>query len=572
MATVEMHSHYMGLAGTALQTAIAVAAGLSFVAFGYGQGDVGGLIVESTFMNYFPSFETPIYAGSVIATWNIGCFVGAFFTIFLGDRLGRKGTVVTGLICETIGKIIQCSSFGIGQYVAGRMIAGIGNGFVASGVPAYQAECLKTHRRGTLLLVSFGSCITLGNAIAYWIVYAFSFTQPSSAAWRVPIILAAMFTLPALLVIVFMPESPRWLLLKGREQEAMNVLSALNELPIDHEDTRREILQIKYAVKHMASSAPGQVFTNGEYRYLQRTLLAVGLQIMQQFTGVNIFIQYLAAMFVNQLRYANRVSMVLAACCSTEFFLASVGVVFVIDRFWGRRDLTIFGASGMCFCMVMLTIFNWLGLENGEPWAFKVMTAFLFLYLTFFAIGWQGMSWMWAVELVPLSIRGPANAMSTAANWLSNFVVVLVTPVMFDDITWRTYVVFAVTNFCFIPVIYIFYPETGARSLEEVDIVFKSASQRGNPWLSAVKAAKEEPKWYDKNGEPTDSYGGSEKDDIEKGMATSSGDNSSSPERMFNAQPVQPRRTSMEPRFSDEGWHDHVAAPAPSIRRTHSSQ
>ena len=62
------------------------------------------------------------------ATWNIGCFVGAFFTIFLGDRLGRKGTVITGLILETVGKIIQCSSFGIGQYVAGRMVAGIGNG------------------------------------------------------------------------------------------------------------------------------------------------------------------------------------------------------------------------------------------------------------------------------------------------------------------------------------------------------------------------------------------------------------------------------------------------------------
>ncbi len=254
--------------------------------------------------------------------------------------------------------------------------------FVASGIPAWQAECLKTHRRGTLLLVSFGSCITLGSAISYWIVYALSFTQPSSAAWRVPIILAAMFTIPALLIIVFMPESPRWLLLKGREQEAMSVLSALNELPVDHEDTRREILQIKYAVKHMASSQPSQVFSNGEYRHLHRTLLAVGLQVMQQFTGINIFVQYLAAMFVVQLQYEHKLSILLAACCSTEFFLASVGVVFVIDRFWGRRDLTCFGSSGMCFCMVMLAIFSYIGLEHSEPWAFKAMTAFLFLYCT----------------------------------------------------------------------------------------------------------------------------------------------------------------------------------------------
>jgi MFS family permease len=100
---------------------------------------VGGLIIEESFMNYFPALNPatkPVsllrYAtntGSIIGTWNIGCFVGAFFVIFLGDRLGRKGTVITGLVLETVGKIIQCSSFGIGQYIAGRLIAGIGNGY-----------------------------------------------------------------------------------------------------------------------------------------------------------------------------------------------------------------------------------------------------------------------------------------------------------------------------------------------------------------------------------------------------------------------------------------------------------
>lgn len=230
-------------------------------------------------------------------------------------------------------------------------------------------------------MVSFGTCITLGVAIAYWILYAFSFLQPSSVAWRFPVAFSLVFVLPALALISFMPESPRWLLLKAREDEAIRVLSALNEMPEDHEDIRREILQIKNAVKHMASTPSAGIFSNGEYRYLHRVALAVLLQVMQQFTGINLFIQYLGAMFFNQLHYGAAMSMLLAGACSTEFFIASLFAVLLIDRFWGRRSLTMFGASGMCLCMIILAIFDRIG-DGGQEYGYKVMTAFLFLFCT----------------------------------------------------------------------------------------------------------------------------------------------------------------------------------------------
>lgn len=135
-----MHAHYMGLAGPALRTAIGITAGLCFLAFGYGQGDIGGLMVMDDFRNRFLLFgasaeptESEIrheytMDGVTVACWNLGCFFGAFLTIFLSDRLGRKGSIIVGLTIEALGKIVQVSTFSIGQYMAGRIIAGVGNG------------------------------------------------------------------------------------------------------------------------------------------------------------------------------------------------------------------------------------------------------------------------------------------------------------------------------------------------------------------------------------------------------------------------------------------------------------
>ncbi|KAK5119575.1 hypothetical protein LTR85_007403 [Meristemomyces frigidus] len=504
------HTHYMGLSGTALRTAIGLTAGLCFVAFGYGQGDIGGLVIMDGFRKEFPQIDATLHptlrvsllTGITVAMWNLGCFFGAMLTVFVGDLCGRKGSITLGLVLMISGKIVQVASFSWPQFLVGRFLAGFGNGIIASTVPAWQAECLKTHRRGTLLLVSFGSCITAGVAMAYWIDYGFSFVPAESASWRTPVGLGMTFMVPPLLLIVFLPESPRYLVLTGREAEAKSVLSALNEDSPEDEDIHREFLMIKNTLLHLTSGGVKEAFTMGKYRYLHRTILAVVLQVMQQFTGVNLFIQYLGGMFHNQLKFPIPMALLLAGVCSTVFFLASLVAVVGIDRFWGRRTLTMFGASGMCLCMTLLAILE----HSGTQKAHYAMTAFLFLYCACFAIGWQGMSWLWAVELIPLCTRGPANALATAANWLANFAVVMATPAMFTNIHYRIYIVFAVTNFCIVPAIYFFYPETGYRSLEEVDVLFSEAGKAGHPWLSVVKTARMEPLWFDRFGERSDSY------------------------------------------------------------------
>lgn len=139
MSAYPMHRHFMGLAGPALQVAIGVTAGLCFLAFGYGQGDIGGLMVQKDFMTEYLGFGVKHgstvkfqdnMVGLTVAVWNLGCFAGAIMTIFLGDRLGRKGSIILGLSVEIIGKIVQACTFTTDQYIVGRVIAGIGNGYV----------------------------------------------------------------------------------------------------------------------------------------------------------------------------------------------------------------------------------------------------------------------------------------------------------------------------------------------------------------------------------------------------------------------------------------------------------
>lgn len=147
--------------------------------------------------------------------------------------------------------------------------------FIASTIPAWQAECLKTQRRGTLLLVSFGSCITLGAALAYWLTYGFSWIHTLSVSWRFPVAFSILMLAPALFLVAFLPESPRYLILTAREKEALNVLSALEELPPDHEDVRREVLLIKNTVLKLASgSSMSSMFTMGKDRHFHRLALA----------------------------------------------------------------------------------------------------------------------------------------------------------------------------------------------------------------------------------------------------------------------------------------------------------
>lgn len=188
-----------------------------------------------------------------------------------------------------------------------------------------------------------------------------------------------------------LPESPRWLLLKGDDEEAINVLAALNGLAPDDKFVNNEYLAIKDVVIEGQQGGFKDLFTMDRDRNFHRVLLAWVNQMFQQISGINLITYYASTIYQGQIGLSPFVSRLLGAMNGTEYFLASWVAVFTIEKF-GRRKLMIFGSAGQAGTMVLLTIFNYLASNNiGKPATGYVSAVLLFVFNTFFAIGWLGM-------------------------------------------------------------------------------------------------------------------------------------------------------------------------------------
>jgi len=164
---------------------------------------------------------------------------------------------------------------------------------------------------------------------------------------------------------------------------------------------------------------------------------------------------------------SHNLAMLLAGFNGIAYFLSSLIPIWCLDRI-GRRNLMLFACAGQAACMAILAG----TVSNGSYACGIVAIVMLFLFNFFFAVGLLAIPWLLPAEYAPLAIRTKAAALATASNWIFTFLVVEITPVSIGNIGWRTYVYFAVFNFCFLPLIWFFYPEVRNLSLEQIDKLF----------------------------------------------------------------------------------------------------
>jgi len=214
-------------------------------------------------------------------------------------------------------------------------------------------------------------------------------------------------------------------------------------------------------------------------------LLGCSSQFFQQIGGCNAVIYYLPVLFKDSLNQDEFMSMILGGVNMVVYSIFACMSWFLIERV-GRRKLFLAGTVGQCLSMVL----TFGCLIPGRPDPAKGAAVGLFIYISSFGATWLPLPWLYPAEISPIKTRAKANAISTCTNWLFNFLIVMVTPIMVRNIGWGTYLFFACVNACFFPVVWFFYPETAGRSLEEIDLIFAKGYCEN---MTYVRAAKDLP-------------------------------------------------------------------------------
>jgi sugar porter (SP) family MFS transporter len=468
-------SHPTGIVNLGERTVVFVTllSCLGFSLVGYGNGLMGGFINEDGFLRRFGYPDDGVIS-FVTAIYGIGAFSGAIFTAILGDYLGRRPCIALGSIIMMVGAIFQGTAVSIPQLIVGRIVAGFGLGVINSSVPVLQAELSPQHSRGTHVAI-YCTTLNLGILVVYWINF-WAMDLDSDLSWQLPTFLQIVILVPLFILTTIVPESPRWLLAHDRDDAGKLVLANMthrdpnDRLIINQAEILKETILLDLADKR---SFFRDIYKSDEMQSCRRLWTSFGIQIFQQLGGINVLIFYTTSLFEKSIGFSPRSAALMSGLLQTWLVVASIIPWFLIDRL-GRIPLIMGGIFVQFASMAMQSFFvyqidNQTNLKSSSAIGAAIM---LFVFEGAFTIGMQATVWVYCSEILPLRLRNKGTALSTSGNWLANFFVLHLAPILLQSIGYGTYLLFAVLNALFLPLVMWYFKETKGLSLEEIDGLF----------------------------------------------------------------------------------------------------
>ena len=365
--------------------------------------------------------------GFVVSSALIGCIIGGLIGGWVSTNIGRKRGLIIAAVFFLISAIgasapeFPFAAIGhggpayMGNFVFYRILGGIGVGLASMLSPMYIAEIAPPKVRGNLVAWN-QFAIIFGMLVIYFVNFGISKSGSGDAwlnmiGWRYMFLSGAIPAILFLLLLFFVPETPRFLMLKGDEKGARAVLDKL----VTKEDAERELSEIRASLSEHHS---GKMFSFGA------KLVVIGfmLSVFQQFVGINVVLYYATDIFkgMGMTTNASLLQTIIVGGVNLTFTTVAI---FTVDRF-GRRPLQIIGALIMAVAMVSLGTAFWLGGEG------MLALVSMLVYTAGFAVSWGPVTWVLLSEIFPNQIRGKAMALAVAMQWIANYLVSWTFPIL----------------------------------------------------------------------------------------------------------------------------------------------
>ncbi len=429
---------------------LASVAAIGGLLFGYDTGVISGALLFLKKSFALGPTQQEIATSSVLVVAIIGALVAGR----INDALGRKKTLLILAAVFTVGALLTAFAPNFAIFIICRIIVGLGIGAAASVVPVYISEIAPSHLRGRL--VTFNQlAITLGIAVSYWVDLAFA---AAGMGWPPMFATAAIPSVLLFLGMLISPETPRWLIQKGRWDDAKNVLEHIQGANVE-----KELADIRASIREDRQQAGlGELLKPGLRTAL---IVGVGLAIFQQFVGVNTVIYYAPTIF-QSAGFASASAAILAtSVVGVVNVIATIIAIFLVDRL-GRRTLLLSGSIIMVVALIALgAIFALHSTHIGG----LTLTA-LIVYIFAFALSFGPVFWLMSAEMFPNRVRATGSSISSFANWAANLLVSLTFLSLInglgDAITFWLYAFMGILAFFFCLRL---VPETKGRSLEQIE-------------------------------------------------------------------------------------------------------
>jgi sugar porter (SP) family MFS transporter len=430
---------------------VSLIAGLGGILYGFDMGIIAAalIFVRSTF-----SLSTQMEE-VVVSVVLVGSMAGAVLGGILADRAGRRATLVWGGVLFIAGSILAPLSPNVFTLIVSRTLLGVAIGFTSVTAPVYVSELAPPQSRGMLIgLYQFALTggIALADLVGYWLA--------GEHAWRLMFGLGAIPALFFLLLVLTVPESPRWLVAHRRSSEAEVVLRSYS----DEAGTRLLLADIRASLMVTVEKRWGALWTPAVRKAL---LVAVGFTVLQQVTGINTIIYYGPQIFALAGIGSDKNAIFATLLVAVVNVLATIIALVFVDRV-GRKPLLYWGVGGMTLSLFLLAYaFHnqaLLGSSLG-----MIATACLMVYITCFAFSMGPIAWIIVAEVFPLRLRGRGVAAATLGSGASNTIVSLTFLSLIkaagNTATFCIYAAFCILTLFFVRFV---MPETKGRELESI--------------------------------------------------------------------------------------------------------